>query len=113
MAGFGCPPRGQTIGLAAALQRAYNGIKQNLTEAADKLSDADYGYRPSPEIRPYGGQFGHLANFHYLFCSTVKGEANPNQGQDLEKKTTKGKMEIHCNACGAVVYRGKPIEWPG
>ncbi len=83
---------GQTIGLAAALQRAYNGIKQNLTEATDKLSDADYAYGPSPEIRPYGGQFGHLANFLYLFCSAVKGEANPNQGQDLDKKATKAEF---------------------
>ena len=24
-----------------------------------------------------------------MFCSTVKGETNPSQGQDLEKKTTK------------------------
>lgn len=88
------PPAGggQTIGLAAALQRSYNGIKQNLTEAAGKLSDADYGYRPSPDIRPYGSQFGHVANFHYLFCSAVKGEPNPNQGQDLEKKTTKAEF---------------------
>src|SRR5262245_14753434 len=75
---------GQTLGLAVSLQRSYDGIKQNLTEAADKLSDADYGYRPSPEIRPFGGQFGHVANAHFAFCSAVKGEANPNQGQDLE-----------------------------
>jgi uncharacterized damage-inducible protein DinB len=83
---------GQTIGLTAAIQRSYNGLKQNLTEAAGKLSDADYGYRPSPDIRPYGSQFGHVANFHYLFCSAVKGEPNPNQGQDLEKKTTKAEF---------------------
>ena len=82
----------QTISLAVALQRAYDGVKQNLTAAADKMSDADYGYRPSPEIRPYGGQFGHVANFHYMFCSAVKGEPNPNQGQDLEKKTTKAEF---------------------
>jgi hypothetical protein len=32
-------------------------------------------------------------------------------GVELEKKTTKGVMQIHCNACGAVVYRGAPIDW--
>ena len=80
---------GQTIGLAASLQRSYAGIKQNLTEAADKMADADYGYRPSPEIRPYGGQFGHVANAHYGLCSALKGEANPMMGKDLEKLTTK------------------------
>ena len=40
---------GQTIGLAAGLQRSYAGVKANLTEAAAKLADADYTYRPSPE----------------------------------------------------------------
>ena len=37
-----------------ALQRAYNGAKLNLTEAAGKMPDADYAYRPSPDIRLAG-----------------------------------------------------------
>lgn len=32
-------------------------------------------------------------------------------GVELQKKTDKGRMEIYCSACGAVVYRGAPIEW--
>lgn len=32
-------------------------------------------------------------------------------GVELTKKTVKGKMEIYCGACGAVVYRGAPIGW--
>ena len=32
-------------------------------------------------------------------------------GVELQKKTTKGVMEIYCGACGAVVYRGEPISW--
>ena len=32
-------------------------------------------------------------------------------GVELTKKTKKGKMEIYCGACGAVVYRGAPISW--
>src|SRR5436190_1292010 len=79
---------GQKLGLPASLQRSYNGIKLNLTEAANKLSDADYSFRPSPEIRIYGGQFGHTAFWHYVFCSAAKGESNPNQ-EDFEKNETK------------------------
>ena len=86
------PAGGQKISLAQGLQRAYANIKLNLTEAADKLSDADYAWRPSPEIRPYGGQFGHVANSQFGSCSAAKGEANPNQGNDLEKKTTKAEF---------------------
>src|SRR4051794_27276313 len=32
-------------------------------------------------------------------------------GVELQKKVNKGKMEIYCSACGAVVYRGVPISW--
>jgi site-specific DNA-adenine methylase len=64
----------------------------NLTEAADKMADADYAWRPSPEIRPYGGQFGHVANSQFSACSAAKGEANPNQGIDNEKKTAKAEI---------------------
>jgi hypothetical protein len=86
------PPAGQKISLAQGLQRSYATVKQNLTEAADKLSDADYTWRPSPDIRPYGGQFGHVANSQFNSCSAAKGEANPNQGNDFEKKTTKAEI---------------------
>jgi hypothetical protein len=81
---------GQTIGLAAGLQRSYAGVKANLTEAAQKLADADYTYRPSPEIRPYGGQFAHTANSQFNACAAAKGEANPNGTANLEQtKTTR------------------------
>jgi uncharacterized damage-inducible protein DinB len=83
------PAAGQKVSLAQGLQRAYAGIKTNLNEAASKMSDADYSYRPSPEIRTYAGQFAHVAFWNYVFCSAAKGEANPNS-EELEKtKTTK------------------------
>ena len=82
---------GQKVTLALGLQRAYAAIKTNLTEAAEKLSEADYGYRPSPDIRPYGGQFAHTANAQFGACAAAKGEPNPNgQGVNLEQtKTTR------------------------
>lgn len=81
---------GQTINLASGLQRSYATIKANLTEAADKLAEADYTYRPSPEIRPYGGQFAHTANSQFNACAAAKGEPNPNGTANLEQtKTTR------------------------
>jgi hypothetical protein len=85
-------PAPQKISLAQGLQRSYAGIKMNLTEAADKMADADYAWRPSPEIRPYGGQFGHVANSQFASCAAAKGEPNPNQGNDNEKKTAKAEI---------------------
>ena len=37
--------RGQKVDIATSLQRNYNGIKTNLTQAADKLADADYTFK--------------------------------------------------------------------
>jgi hypothetical protein len=86
------PAAGQKIGLALSMQRAYATIKQNLTEAAEKFGDADYAFKPNPENRTFGGQFGHVANYQFGQCAAVRGEANPNQGNDLEKKTTKAEF---------------------
>lgn len=83
------PAPGPT-GLAAGLQRSYAGIKLNLTQAADKMAEADYTFTPNPDIRTYGGQLAHVADAHYNFCSAAKGVPNPMQGQSIEKtKTTK------------------------
>lgn len=112
------PAGGQKIDLATSLQRAYAGIKLNLTEAADKLADADYQYRPSPDIRPYGGQFAHTAQAQFGTCAVAKGEANPIQGQDLEKtKTTKADVVkvladsfAYCDPVFAALTAGSAIE---
>jgi len=88
-AGAQAPAGGQKIGLAQGIQRSYAGIKANLTEAAAKMSDADYSYTPSPEIRAYGGQLAHVAFWNYVFCAAAKGEANPNSDEFEKTKTTK------------------------
>jgi hypothetical protein len=86
------PPAGQKIGPAMSLQRGYAGIKTNLTQNAEKMPEADYGFKPGsmPEVRTFGALFMHVANAQYNQCAGVKGVPNPNQGVDLEKtKTTK------------------------
>jgi uncharacterized damage-inducible protein DinB len=88
--GGGQPPPPAT--LSVGLQRAYATIKTNLTNAAERTADADYAFRPTSEIRTFGGQLGHVANFHYLLCAAAKGVPNPNMGMDQEQKTTKAEF---------------------
>jgi uncharacterized damage-inducible protein DinB len=82
-------PTGQKVGVAARLQQQYAQIKTNLTQSADKMSDADASFKPTPEIRSTAGQIAHVAQFHYLFCSQVKGGANPNTENLEQTKTAK------------------------
>src|SRR5947209_3881854 len=89
------PAGGQKVDIATSLQRNYNGIKTNLTQAADKLADADYTFKPGTmsEVRTYGQLFAHVAQAQFAQCSGVKGDANPQQGKQLEQEL-KTKAEI-------------------
>jgi len=81
---------GQKIGLATSLQRGYNNVKMNLTQAAEKMPEADYAFQPpgTKDIRPFGALFGHVVNSQYAQCATAKAVPNPNQGHDAEKTKT-------------------------
>ena len=82
----GGPGGGQPVGLAAGMQAAYTRIKGLLMASADKLSEADYAFKPTNEIRGYGQLWGHVANFQYGQCAQAKGVPNPNQGNNLENR---------------------------
>ncbi len=86
MMGGGQP---QTISLAAGLQRQYANIKQNLTGSAEAMAETDYGFKPAPEIRAFAQLFGHVSNAMFAQCSAARGEANPNQGKNLEEQAAK------------------------
>ncbi len=85
-------PAPQKISLATGLQRSYAGVKLNLTEMSTKMPEADYTFQPTKEVRTFGQLMGHVANSQFNACSVAKGEANPNQGNDNEKKTTKAEF---------------------
>ncbi|HUU35020.1 MAG TPA: DinB family protein [Vicinamibacterales bacterium] len=87
--GQGAP---QTITLAAGMLRSYEGVKRNLTEMAEKMPEADYGFQITKDVRTFGQLFGHVANSQFNACSAARGVANPNQGNDNEKKTTKAEF---------------------
>jgi hypothetical protein len=73
-----------------AIQRAYATIKTNLTQAAERMPEADYGFKPStmPEMRVYGALFSHIAQSQFGTCSTVAGVPNPMMGRQLETELT-------------------------
>ena len=80
--------------LSTWLRNAYLGNRNNLLRTAEKMPEENYGMRPGTqmEVRTFGQQVGHVANFNYLWCSQSKGEANPNAGKDLAKLATKAEF---------------------
>src|SRR4030095_7874751 len=73
------PPAPGPVGLAQGLQNAYNQLKMNATQSAEKMSEADYNSKPStmPEVRTFGQLWGHLAQAQFGQGSAEGGVANP------------------------------------
>ena len=80
--------------LSTWLRGAYMNNRNTILRTADKMPEEFYGLRPGAqeEVRTFGQQLGHLANYNFLWCSQAKGEANPNAGKNLEKLTTKAEF---------------------
>ena len=118
---FAQAPAGQApmkIGMAMGLQRSYNNIKMNLTEMSNKMPEADYTFQPTKDVRTFGQLMGHAANSQFNTCSAAKGEANPNQGNDNEKKTTKAEFVkaladsfAYCDAVFSSLTDASAMEW--
>src|SRR6202012_5886618 len=80
--------------LSTWLKGAYRGNLNTVLRSAEKMPEENYGLRPGPqeEVRTFGQQLGHVANYNYLWCSEAKGEKNPNAGNNLEKLATKAEL---------------------
>jgi len=52
----------------------YEAVKANLVKAAEKMSDADYAYKATPDIRTAAELFGHIADVQARLCGMVTGE---------------------------------------
>lgn len=81
--------------LVADVQRMYNSLKNNLTKSADLFPADKYNWQPTPDVRTWGGLFGHIIDDNYGFCSPITGDPQPpaldNEGKptDAAKNLTK------------------------
>jgi hypothetical protein len=93
-AGAQAPTAGQKVGLAASMQNAYAALKGNLTQAAEKMPEANFGFKPAPDpdLRTYGQWIGHQTDNQFTNCATLKGVPSPSPAQSNEKKTAKAEL---------------------
>lgn len=87
-------PDPQANPMSAWLRNAYMGNRNNIVRTAEKMPEENYNLRPGSqqEVRSFGQQVGHVANYNFLWCSQAKGEKNPNAGNNLEKLTSKAEL---------------------
>jgi len=75
-----------------ALKASFDTVSGYLAKSAEKMPEANYSFKPTPEVRSFGEIIGHVANSQFSYCARAKGEKNPNQGNDFEKKTAKADL---------------------
>ena len=61
----------------------WKGVIDNITKAADELSEAMYAYRPTPDVRNFGELFAHIAGSQKMYCAMALGDKVPGEG-DVE-----------------------------
>lgn len=58
-------------------EQMYDGISRILRRSAELMPEENYAFRPTDEVRSFGGIVGHVADAQFIFCSKVLVEPNP------------------------------------
>jgi uncharacterized damage-inducible protein DinB len=71
-----------------SMKGQYELAKTWITKAAEMMPEADYSFKPTPEVRSFGQVLGHIANSIGMICLAPTGAKSPLTG-DAEKLATK------------------------
>jgi uncharacterized damage-inducible protein DinB len=75
--------------LSTELKQNYTQRKGALLAEAERMSDADYAFKATPEVGTFGSRVAHVADAQFMICSAVKGESKK---ADTEGKTSKADL---------------------
>jgi uncharacterized damage-inducible protein DinB len=78
--------------LTSAFKAAYDRVKGYITKSAEQMPEADYAFKPTPEVRSFGQLIAHIADANNMICGAAAGEKPA--GESVEKtKTTKADLQ--------------------
>lgn len=70
--------------LSADVKTDYRSVREYFIRAAEKMPEADFGFRPSPDVRSFGQQVAHVADDQYNLCAPAKGETRKAAYREIE-----------------------------
>ena len=82
--GGGASPRDQSGPLSAEVKADYQTVRDYFIRAADEMPAADYGFKPSPDVRSFGQQVAHVADDQYNLCAPARGETRNARYREIE-----------------------------
>lgn len=77
--------------LAKVANSMHSMIRTNLADAAEAMTEGDYAFRPTAEVRTFGQLVGHIANANNFFCSQAAGERPPTT-EDYERVSSRAAL---------------------
>ncbi|HWE51175.1 MAG TPA: DinB family protein [Bryobacteraceae bacterium] len=60
--------------ISANEKQAWNNIKNLLTKEAAKMPEAEYKFKPVPDIQDFGTRVAHIVTSNMRTCASLKGE---------------------------------------
>jgi len=89
----------QNDALTGDVRTDYRSIRDYFIRAAEKMPESDYGFKPTPEVRSFGQQIGHVADDQYNLCAPAKGETRKEAYRYIETTfSTKADLVSHLKA---------------
>lgn len=82
-------PQGKTYRFSVEILRGYHDLQRDLAEAAEKMPDEHYGFKPTADIRPFGQLIAHVALAQFRTCAMLKGQPNPRKDDKEDASRTK------------------------
>jgi uncharacterized damage-inducible protein DinB len=89
------PPNPMPKGLARVAlgtKQRFDAIKRDIVESADGVPEAEYAFKPTPQVRSFGELIGHIADGNAWYCGLASG-SNP-AWKDPVEKTVKTKADL-------------------
>jgi DinB superfamily len=77
VAGLGCAVAGWAqapASMSAELTQAYTAVKNNIMKTAEKMPEADYSFKPTPDIRAFAEVLDHVADSQMRTCAAINGD---------------------------------------
>ena len=78
----------QSNPLSADLKADYAMVRDYFLRSAEKMPEAAYSFKPTPEVRSFGQLVAHVADDQYNLCAPAKGEIRHAAYAEIEHTLT-------------------------
>ncbi len=75
-----------------AIKGSWATVTDYVTRAAEQMPEADYAFKPTPAVRSFAEQIGHVAGSQNMFCALALGEKAP--AEDAVERSVKDKAGL-------------------